>query len=564
MLKIPLPARYRGRDLDRATQSILQYDQLDDWVPDAIYHKDVEADRPAFVKNVGDGLASGSLECDDGQTLDIHAGGRRKFSACVAPLTARVVLADVVSQHAPAMQLKLLGDYVFGYKYQSANQAYNRKWFVDVFGAGSGQPNQPVPCSNATPTEDLALPKGWNASYESTAPLSMFMAGGDGLYECLKNVGDYLTGGTSPHRSAQWFDLQSFYSNINKAGLWKVLQQCGADAETTKFIDGILTALGAARATELASLDDTVAFLANFYLKPVDDALGRRRWRRYGDEYFLLGQGSTLQQQIDDSVKVLRSAAQAIGLQISADRAAAITVGPRDMERLQNVGGSCTFGYSTLNLDAFQLYVTAQGTALSDLTFGYVVSSGVWVDSLESVLRMRAGSSPLNKTFHLLRTINLARKDSALWIQGRRQPSERGQQYRNTLAKQAWLLDRLCSRLDEASADKLYWHQLWLLRLASDVAQATPPLRARVSAALKSTNPLVQAHAALTYAKIATEAELRVVAASFRPSGDRFRDRFLAAAAAVAGARIHEDLLTTRFSTMDRGFLNYLRSTTGA
>ena len=62
MTRVALPAGYRAGQLQRVLQSILDYDQLDDWIPDPIYYRDVAA--AAFLKDVQATIDSGAVACE--------------------------------------------------------------------------------------------------------------------------------------------------------------------------------------------------------------------------------------------------------------------------------------------------------------------------------------------------------------------------------------------------------------------------------------------------------------------------------------------------------------------
>jgi hypothetical protein len=567
MTRVALPAGYRASQLQRVLQSILNYDQLDDWIPDPIYYRDVAAAQARFLESVQATINSGAVACETPLLLDIHAESKKKFQACTAPLVVRVLLADAVASQAEKMQKGLVGDYVFGYKYQSAAQAYGKKWFVDVFGDGFHQKGVDPPCNNGPHDQEPTLPKDWNTSYYVPGPPCVFTSGGDGLHECLTSVSQFLVATDAPLRSVLWCDVERFYPTVDRAQLRQTLEQSGADVQVVAFVDAVLNAVGGAGATGLVSVDDTVAFLGNFFLKPVDEVLAKAKlvWRRYGDEYFLLTQGRTAEQRVRNAAKLLSEAATQRGLRLDLAGAKTMNVNYFKLDHLESLADNCTVAWGVLETDGFLLYVLVQGSNKSDLEQGRgdytsAVSPGAWENSLKAILDVPVGTARLNRTFHMLRTMNLARKDDVLWLRGHGKPSVRGERYRAALARQSWLPRSLAARLNEAFAKDLIWHQLWLLRLAADVGPGAAGIAPNVRSAMDAKPLVVRAQAALTYARIASDADLRSAVARLQPSGDWLADRMLAAAACLAGMRLKQDLVTSRFGKMDPAFLSYLAS----
>src|SRR5262249_47790496 len=139
MKPIPLPDWYRGNDLNRALRSILDYDQYDDWLPDAIYYQDVLAQPSAVLARLRKMAAERRAGGAGSSRFDVFSGGRKKFTASALPLDLRAIFADVTAADAARLQKSLQNDFVFGYKYQSSAQAYNHDWRADVFGQGYGK-----------------------------------------------------------------------------------------------------------------------------------------------------------------------------------------------------------------------------------------------------------------------------------------------------------------------------------------------------------------------------------------------------------------------------------------
>jgi hypothetical protein len=135
------------------------------------------------------------LDWQDTYILDIHSGSSAKFSAAVLPLHVRVIMADLIASYAANMQKKLQGDRVYGYKFQNHERA-SQFWTIDAFGDGYDKKGDDGPCSNGEITEKPNLPDGWNNDPNTSypGPLSVFTAGGEGMYECLTSVGRYFMG----------------------------------------------------------------------------------------------------------------------------------------------------------------------------------------------------------------------------------------------------------------------------------------------------------------------------------------------------------------------------------
>jgi len=566
MTRVTIPAGYRSNNTRRVLRSILQYDQLDDWIPDPIYYRDV--DETAFLNDVSGIIASGAVDCGRSPVLDIYGGSQLKFRAAAAPLLVRVLLADVVASEAEKLQRSLLGDYVFGFKYQKDDSAYN-EWSADVFGGGFGlKGTERPPCDAGSRNQESRLPSDWNTRHSAPGPPRVFTAGGEGLHECLTSVGRYMASSPTPRRSVLWIDISGFYRAANRAKLNRTLEQCGSNPQVVSFTSKIFEALSIGP-QELVSLDDTVAFLANFYLKPLDDALAQAKivWRRYGDEYFLLAQGPSSTQSVRNAAKLLTEAAQRQGLKVNLAVAKTLDVNYKELDNLEALADDCTASWSVLDTDGFRLYVLAQASSLTGLesgdgTFRAVVSPGAWEASLKSVLEQPAGAAPLNTTFNLLRTMNVSRKDDVLRAPERgTKLSVRGQRYQETLARQGWLPAALQARLSESVSKNLVWHQLWLLRLAADAGSAAASATApRVRQLMDSQNSVVSAQAAFTFARIASPTDLALAGAKMRPVGDWLPDRMLACAACLAGIRLGRDLMGSSFEKMEARLISYLRS----
>src|SRR5436853_1960434 len=119
MTRTGLPTGYHGFDVRRNLESILAYDQFDDWVSDPVYYQDVGAAQHDYVDSILRIIGTRTLAGEEAYSLDIQSNLDRKFHAVSVPLPLRVITADIIASQAERLQRHLQADRVYGFKYQA-------------------------------------------------------------------------------------------------------------------------------------------------------------------------------------------------------------------------------------------------------------------------------------------------------------------------------------------------------------------------------------------------------------------------------------------------------------
>ena len=75
MNKIPLPTSFQGEKVAASLDSIISYDQWDDWVPDVVYLGDVAESKGEYVAEIEGLRRRGSISLEQAYACEIYSNG---------------------------------------------------------------------------------------------------------------------------------------------------------------------------------------------------------------------------------------------------------------------------------------------------------------------------------------------------------------------------------------------------------------------------------------------------------------------------------------------------------
>jgi len=239
-MTLPIPYGPSGQapQFDRIVASLLEADQFDDWLPDPLFYLDRSAGLQATTQQLAEIWRSQQISTDGLVALTLPRASGRNLPALAIPFNLRCVAHAVISDFAGRIQNQLIRDKVLGFQFQ---------------------------------------PAGTNA---------LFTPPGDEMSDLAKAVIEAaVVDGAS---RITMVDVADFSGQAMAPNLTKVLTSAGVDNAQALFLERVLKSAPAG----LPSIDDAFAYVYNYYLKPVDDELAKRRinFFRYRDEYFVLSE----------------------------------------------------------------------------------------------------------------------------------------------------------------------------------------------------------------------------------------------------------------------------------
>ena len=234
-LQIPPSSDGQAPDFPAVFESIVAFDQFDDWLPDSIYFEDQRLNRNEVLERVAKLWQSKTVNEKDRETVSVPREDGKTLPALALGLDLRIVSQAVIAGLAPAIRNGLLRDKVGGFDFDGK-------------------------------TRPLFAPPGAGMSgLTGRVAEAALLQGDENIY--VLDVNDFS--------NAAMFDR-----------LANELTRARAREDQVKF----LRAVTESSSRSLPSIDDSFAFLYNYYLAPVDRAIVAKRvnFFRYRDEYFLI------------------------------------------------------------------------------------------------------------------------------------------------------------------------------------------------------------------------------------------------------------------------------------
>lgn len=232
-------------------KSILDFDQFDDWLTDPVYYNDHKQAGSAALNRVEDIWKSGSIKDSKAESLMLPRTSGKSVPAMALSFETRVAAQTVIASIAARINARLPRDKVCGFEYKS----------------------------NAYP---------------------VFSAPGEGLGQAYANALEAAWEESTDYVGI--LDVTAFNASARMAELSRVLEKLGAKRDETEFLTQVIVA----REQGLPSIDDSFAYLYNYYLQPVDQKLcdSQVNFFRYRDEYFILDK--TKQSQVETALRELQ------------------------------------------------------------------------------------------------------------------------------------------------------------------------------------------------------------------------------------------------------------------
>lgn len=233
--------------LETIAHSILDHDQLDDWLPDPVYFRDLSGSLPEMVRWIEDTARSGATVEIGDESFDLpRIGVKGPLRGKALPFGVRVCAHKIIAGLAPRLGAALVRDKVYGFQYRADK-------------------------------------------------LPLFSLPGDELDRVFRLVFEAARVSNSETHIA---DIVAYNTNIDSSRLTALLAQNGAAAADI----ACLRRLAEVQSGGVATIDDGFAFLYNTYLIPVDAALAKAQMNffRYRDEYFVFAEAdrSTLDREL--------------------------------------------------------------------------------------------------------------------------------------------------------------------------------------------------------------------------------------------------------------------------
>ena len=268
VIKLPSIPSYKRPTDKKVIRGIVEYDQFDDWVVDPIYLMDKVSNIDSTINTVKKIWTHGEIEFNKSKALRIPRNksdlgrssslrltpnSRDDFEAMTLPFEIRVCVHSIIGFIAEKIDEYIIRDKVRGFELVTRED--NRIFSVP----GEG------------------LPKLLEAYFEVAK--------------------------VEESSRMQILDIQKFNASARYETLKEVLASAGI---TKPFLDFIEELIGFSE-RGIPSIDDSFAYLYNFYLSEVDSSLidSKSNFFRYRDEYFLFDK---------DSREVLLDSLDKIGL----------------------------------------------------------------------------------------------------------------------------------------------------------------------------------------------------------------------------------------------------------
>jgi hypothetical protein len=414
----PYPSGARPAVVD-LLKGIIEFDQFDDWLPDAVYYEDQRLNEQRAAQRIEQLWQAGELAVPAGEAVKLPRTNGETVPSLALPLDARVCAHGVIAATAPRIVAALLKDKVYGFEFRKDDQP-------------------------------------------------LFSQPGDGLAELMRNV--IAAALFDRVENFQILDVVAFNRNASMARLESILQSAGARPDETNFLRQLMQP----GPSGLPSIDDAFAFLYNFYLQPIDQALAVAsiNFFRYRDEYFVLDdRGKQLVeaqlQRIGLSARVVAQSppldvkdklSEQVGMKLAGQDA----LEDKEVEEILGkiAGGELIARYECTTWN--------QDEKLCQTDYYEVVYKSTEVDAAQELFKLSAETHPLDSVqiLPLLRAIHQRRRLGVLL----RPPFEGAmsalREYRNTLAAgRAWLRDALATALQTGAE----WQITWVAPLLSDL-----------------------------------------------------------------------------------------------
>jgi hypothetical protein len=291
-MRLQSPVNHPKLALREATDSVLEFDQFDDYFPDPLFHMDVDAS--AFVDRLRAALQQGPLEFGDPYLLPIGEDPD-SFRAVVLELAPRVLLHACVERIAREIDDKLLRDKVRGFRYAADRNQGAMADAVDVNFVG-----------------------GVRAA-------SFFSAPGEGLAQVLDDAASMLVSFDEPpsstSRAVVFCDVAKYSPSVDRTRLWELLGGLTGPAAhpnlrcVREFVDRV-----SGSGKGVPSMDDSFAYLWNYYLLPLDRYLAESKdlFLRYRDEYYLCGDSE--EATLEALSRLKKQAKERLGLELNESK----------------------------------------------------------------------------------------------------------------------------------------------------------------------------------------------------------------------------------------------------
>ena len=442
--------------------SVLAFDQFDDWLPDPVYYEDQRRNEGAGAAERIDGFwRAKDLPAPLSETLSLPRDGGKRLAALALPLDARVSAQTVIAALAPRVVCAMRWDMVYGFEFKPGEQ---RPCY--------SQPGMGLDEAYVNALTSALKESDENPSSRTRDPLFVL-------------------------------DVVNFNGSLRAGRLAGVLQKAGARPEEMDFLWQLI----GAGEVGLPSVDDAFAFVYNFYLQPVDEALFKAglKFFRYRDEYFLL------------TARARQLAEQQLrALQLESRLAAEHDVEKfkEDVERR---------AYDENDGDAVE---TVHSLDAGDLTINYACSDwdpetkecnsdnaevrfdfdGAKHSPYEVLFEFKPGPAPLDavRILPMLRAFHRRRSTGVLLQPPFDRAGAELAAHRQALAKgRRWLSDALRAAL-QSGAD---WQITWVAPLLSDLGPLTAAEAAllRQAVAVAGVGAAAKAQARLALARSATD-----------------------------------------------------------
>lgn len=418
-LKIPASPGENRPTTQTLLKGIIEHDQFDDWLPDTVYYQDqqrYEQDATTRIEKLWreEEVTKPSIEL-----LNLPRVSGQTVAAIALPLSVRVCAHGIIAAMAPRINQNLHRDKVYGFEFRR-----------------NGMP--------------------------------LFSLPGEGLNKVFELA--FQAARADENANVQILDVVAFSRNARIAQLNRVLQQSGAFPDEANFLLQLIETSDKG----LPSVDDAFAFLYNFYLKPVDQALFDQQvnFFRHRDEYFVLNgkARSVLEKElaaIQLQSKMLKEFGRFADIEENAQEDLS-----KDEEREEVILGEYDEGklIATYVCDG---WLSEDKQCSGRYELDYIDFRNVQVTSVSELFSLPARSDPLDalRVLPFLRFIHYIRRPGVLL----RPPFDTATgefiAYRQKLDRgRTWLQEALSTAINHGAN----WQITWVVPLLSDLG----PLKA--------------------------------------------------------------------------------------